>query len=331
MTVAPTRPLVSIVVEGYNESRELGKAVNTLDALAEQQGCPLDQVEIVLVGSPEQIEAWSTAPASRHPFFGVKTVPIEDAHYLELKNAGADAASGQIIAFTDSDVLPRRRWLASIIAGIESGADVTVGLTLFKSAASWDPTPASRQAAASVTWGWVVGRNGRRSRREPVGFMDHNYAVRTEVARDHPYRTDHGRLLGGPLKYRELANARRTIELQPEQQVVHYHSWPYWLVKLHFRYGYEVYMLRRLDRDYPNQWIRRTGVLEPVVTMGWHMLLDLPRWVRFSGLLGLRRSRRLLLLPLVVAMSAAARSAEMAGMYCTMAAPNRMRRWAQQV
>lgn len=90
-------------------------------------------------------------------------------------------------------------------------------------------------------------------------------------------------------------------------------------------------MLRRLDRDYPNQWIRRTGVLEPIVTMGWHMLLDLPRWVRFSGLLGLRRSRRLLLLPLVVAMSAAARSAEMAGMYCTMAAPNRMRRWAQQV
>lgn len=326
-----TRPSVSIVLEGYNESRELGAVASTLDALAQQDGCPLDEVEIVLVGSREQVDAWKGAYESGHPFFDVRPVPVADAAYYELKNVGADAARGGIVVFTDSDVFPRPRWLASILAGIAEGADVTAGLTLFKSADSWDPTPASRLVAASISWGWVVGRDGRGSRPEAVGFMDHNVAVRGEVVRDHPYRTDYARLLGGPLKFRSFVDAGRTVRLQPGQQVVHSFSWPWWLGKLHFRYGYEVYMLRRLDHGYPNQWISRTSVLEPAVTMVWHMLLDGPRWLRVSGLLGLPVWRRVALLPLVAALSTVARGAEMAGMYCTMAAPKRMRRWTQQV
>jgi glycosyl transferase family 2 len=330
-STARTRPLVSVILDGYNESRDLGAVVNTLNALAQQEACALNEVEVVLVGTPAQIEQWSGAHASGHPFFDVTTLPRGDEHYLELKNAGADAAGGEIIAFTDSDVCPRRRWLASIIAGIADGPDVTVGLSLFKSAASWDPTPATRQVAASITWGWVIGRNGGEASPEVRGFMDHNYAVRAEVVRDHPYRTDLGRLLGAPLKYRTFVNAGRTLVLRPEQQVVHHFTWPFWVRNLHFRYGCEVYMLRRLDRDFPNQWIRRAGILEPVATMIWFMLLDLPRWMRFSRLLGLPLPRRLLLLPVVVALSAVARGAEMVGMYCTMAAPKRMRRWAERV
>jgi hypothetical protein len=161
--------------------------------------------------------------------------------------------------------------------------------------------------------------------------MDHNIAFRAETFRLHPYRLDQGRLLGAPLLYRKLKDAGVKISFNPEQQVVHFFSWDFWLVKLHFRYGYEVYLLRRLDKAYPNQWISRTMIFEPLVTMAWHVLLDVPRWFRVSRLLGVNRIRRLTILPVLIALSTAARCAEMAGMYATIMAPTAMKRWAETV
>jgi glycosyltransferase involved in cell wall biosynthesis len=319
-------PLVTVVVEGYNESQDLGAATNTIEALSNQDG-PVDRVELILVGTSEQVASWGDVAAIDHPFHSLRTLPLDDAHYYELKNGGAEVANGEIIAFTDSDVVPQRHWLSSIVEGIAEGADVTVGLSLFKSSDGWNHALASRQVAASITWGWVVGKG----RGAAAGFMDHNVAMRASVAREHPYRTEFGRVVASPLLYRTVANAGRRVELRPLQQVIHYHDWWYWLTSLHFRYGYEVYRLRRLDSDYPNQWISRTGPLEPLVTWGWHVLLDVPRWLRYSSRLGLPLRRRLGLLALLVPMSVAARGMECLGMYATMIAPRRMERWARSV
>jgi glycosyltransferase involved in cell wall biosynthesis len=321
------RPLVSVVIEGYNESRALGTATNTVDALSEQD-FPLDRVEVVLVGAPDQVSAWLTE-RREHPFYSVKPVPVEDAHYYELKNLGAEAAGGEIVAFTDSDVFPRRRWLSAIVEGFQNGADATCGPSLFKGERACD-TPLLRQVAASITWGWIVGpRTDGRPRAR--GFMDHNLAVGAGVLRRHPYRTDLGRVLASPLLYRALVDDGRRLELQVEQQAVHYFDWRYWLSGLHFRYGFEVYQLRRMDPQYPNRWIMRTWVFEPVVTMGWHMLLDLPRWWRFGDTLGFGLAKRIALYPALIVLSALARGAEAAGMYGTLIAPERMRRWAETV
>ena len=92
-----------------------------------------------------------------------------------------------------------------------------------------------------------------------------------------------------------------------------------------------MFRLRRLDSDYPNQWISRTSIFEPLVTMAWHMMLDVPRWFRFAGLLGTGPLFRLGFLPLLILLSATARGAEMAGMYATMMAPEKMRKWAENV
>jgi hypothetical protein len=324
--VEARRPLVSVVVEGYNESQDLGAASNTLDALANQDG-PVDRIEVILVGTSDQVATWDDVSAMEHPFQAIRTLPLDDAHYYELKNGGADVAEGEIIAFTDSDVVPQRHWLSSIVDGIAEGADVTVGLSLFKSSDGFDHALPSRQVAASITWGWVVGRR----RGAAAGFMDHNVAMRAEVARAHRYRTEFGRVVASPLLYRTLANAGRRVVLRPGQQVIHYHDWIYWLTSLHFRYGNEVYRLRRLDPDYPNQWITRTGPLEGLVTWGWHVLLDVPRWLRYSARLGLPLRRRLGLLPLLVGMSVVARGMECLGMYATMLAPARVERWARSV
>jgi glycosyltransferase involved in cell wall biosynthesis len=331
-TTLSMKPLVSIIVDGYNESRGLGKASDTLEALRVQT-FPMDQVELVLIGASEQVRCWEDITAEKRPFGWLKVVTLDDAHYLELKNHGAECASGNIIVFTDSDVYPQPMWLASIVEGIERGADVVVGISLFKQSHSWKADTATRQAAASITWGWVLGKG--ESRLEGLclaaGFMDHNVAFRREILEKVRYRTDLGRILGAPLFYRALVDMGVKVGLHPSQRIVHFFSWWFWLHKLHFRYGYEVFMLRRLDAQYPNQWIARTMLFEPVVTMIWHVLLDVPRWFRVSRLLGIHPVRRIAIFPLVVGMSCLARTAEMAGMYITMVAPQTMKRWAESV
>jgi glycosyltransferase involved in cell wall biosynthesis len=326
------KPAVSIIVEGYNESRELGKAVNTIEALR-QQDFPVNQVEIILMGSAAQVKEWEALCAQSAPFWGIQAVDAGGLSYLQLKNRGAQFASAEILAFTDSDVYPHRTWLSSLVNGIRSGGDVSIGLSLFKSATSWEWKRATRLAAASITWGWVVGkqRDPDRNLPCPAGFMDHNFGLRADTFRRHRYNTTFGRLCGAPLLMRSFVDSGAKLVLQPAQRVTHYFSWLYWLKCLHFRYGYEVFMLRRLNDQYPDQWIARTTVFEPIMTMVWHVLLDVPRWFRVSRLLDVHPVRRVVFLPLVMAMSCVARTAEMAGMYCTMVAPDSMKRWAESV
>ena len=326
------KPVVSVIVEGYNESRDLGKAINTLEALQEQD-FPVDQVEVILMGSSKQVREWKERYASGIPFWGLQAVEAEGLTYLQLKNRGAQFASAEILAFTDSDVYPHRTWLSSLVEGIHSGGDVSIGLSLFKKADSWEWNCATRLAAACITWGWIVGKEIDPSRHlpKPVGFMDHNFGLRAETFHQHQYNTQFGRLCGAPLLARSFLDGGKSLVLQPGQRVTHYFAWGYWLKCLHFRYGYEVYMLRRLDKKYPNQWIAGIKILEPVITMMWHMALDVPRWFRVSRLLALHPVRRVLILPVVLVLSCVARGTEMIGMYSTMVASESMRKWAESV
>lgn len=326
------KPVVSVIVEGYNETRDLGKAINTLEALQEQN-FPIHQVEVVLMGNPSQVKEWKERYASGMPFWGLQAVEAEGLTYLQLKNRGAQFASAEILAFTDSDVYPHRTWLSSLVGGIQGGGDVSVGLSVFKSSDSWEWNHATRLAAASITWGWIVGKeiDPFRQLPKPVGFMDHNFGLRADTFHQHQYNSEFGRLCGAPLLARSFLDGGKRLVLQPGQRVTHYFSWWYWLKCLHFRYGYEVYMLRRLDKKYPNQWIAGMKILEPVMTMMWHMALDVPRWFRVSRLLGIHPLRQLLIFPVLLGMSILAHTAEMLGMYSTMISPESMRKWAESV
>jgi hypothetical protein len=326
------RPAISIVVEGYNESRDLGTVDNTMAALSAQD-FPVKQMEIILVGSAEQAGHWEKRYVQNSYFHSVKVIAQDTLHYYKLKNGGAEIAAGNIIAFTDSDVQPRATWVSAIVGGIEAGADVTVGPSLFHKRNGFTlkaDCPLMR-AAASISWGWILGRRSNGGIPEARGFMDHNVALKADAFRAHPYRTEFGRVIASPLLYRELFKAGFRIVVQPAQQAAHHFSWRYWLISLHFRYGNEVFRLRRLDPDYPNQWISRTSIFEPLVTMAWHMMLDVPRWFRFAGLLGVGSFYSLGFLPLLILLSATARGTEMAGMYATMMAPEKMRQWADKV
>jgi glycosyltransferase involved in cell wall biosynthesis len=320
-------PRVTVVIEGYNESRELGTAVDTLAGLA-RQTFPLGEVEVVLLGSREQAEAWREALAARPlPFADVRTCVVDGGGYYAQKNRSAAEARAAIVALTDSDVVPRPEWLAAIVDAVEGGADMTAGLSFFKNRDSWDFDSPVRLVASSITWGWNVGK-GRSP--GPVGFMDHNIGFRTEILRGQPYPEELGRTRAAPLVLHELRAAGRDLRLSPHQKAVHSFSWGYWL-RLHFRYGYEVYEMRRMVPGYPARWMRRAGPLEPWVTMGWHMLLDVPRWFRVSRLVPLSPVRRVALLPLLLALSVVARGAEAAGLFRTRWAHAAMAEWANSI
>lgn len=325
------RPMVSIIIEGYNESRELGTAHETIGALQEQH-FPIDQVEVILVGSSEQTRDWEETYAHQTDFFAVKTLAMKGEHYYELKNIGADLATGEIVAFTDSDVRPKPTWLSAIVEAIHAGADVVAGPSLFRPLnGSISPDSLLMRVFASITWGWIVGKSRQGSFLKAVGFMDHNVAMRAEVFRDYRYQTEFGRVIASPLLYRALANAGLTLAIQPQQQAAHHFTFKYWIFNLHFRYGYEVFHLRRLDQHYPNQWIAQTRFLEPLVTLIWHMLLDIPKWFRFSRLLGTHVVYQVGMLPVVIVLSTIAHTSEMIGMYSTLIAPKAMEQWSRTI
>ena len=322
------KPTISVVIEGYNESQDLGSALETVRILSEQD-YPVADVELILMGSPEQAAAWSAA-LTDEPFFAVRIVPVESGEYFALKNRGAALARADWVAFTDSDVCPGKRWLASIAEALGDGADASVGPSFFKMPNSWHYLNPTRLAAASVTWGWIVGRRGADGRVRAAGFMDHNLAFRAELFSEHRYEEDLGRTRGSYVLFQSLLADAKRIDFQADQRVVHYFAWFYWL-RLHFRYGYEVYSLRRIEPNYPNLWLARTWIFEPVLTFFWHVALDALRWFRVSRITPVSPLHRILLFPLVVALSIAAHTSEALGMACTMIAFDRMARWARSI
>ena len=49
---------------------------------------------------------------------------------VAARQVGVDAAVGEVLAFTDSDCVPRRGWLSAGVTAIHAGADVVNGLTV---------------------------------------------------------------------------------------------------------------------------------------------------------------------------------------------------------
>jgi glycosyltransferase involved in cell wall biosynthesis len=321
MMDAHKRPAVSVLIEGYNDSLDLGSALETVQSVRDQT-YPLDQVEIILTGSQEQAARWREALADERRFFAVKIIGV-DAHYYRLKNLAAEAADGDILAFTDSDALPDRGWLQAIVRGIDGGAEAVAGLTLFRpeKGTRW---PKLAAVAASISWGFIVGHPGS----PPRGFLSHNVGFRRSAFEQIRYREDLGRTCAGSFLYDELARHGLSMRFQPDQRVQHVFTWRWWLSRLHVRFGYEVFLLRRLNPSARHGWTRKLGLVEPLATMAWHMLLDIPQWFRFSRQLGWPWPRRAAYVPWVCLLSLGARSAEAYGMYSTIADPERMRRFA---
>jgi hypothetical protein len=246
-----------------------------------------------------------------------------------LKNLGARASRGPILAFLDSDVVPLPGWVqAARQAFADPAAQAVAGVSLFQFP-SGTPGPYSPLlfCAAAISWGFVVPRGDSA---EANAFLSHNFLIRRDLFATHSYRTDLGRTRAGSFLHQTLRDNDIPIRFAANLRVAHNFDLGWWLTRLHRRFGHEVFLLRRQLPGYPDSWLCRLGWLEPLLYWQYAVILDLPRWWRFSRWTGAPFGRRIVLIPMVVVLSLLSRGSEMLGMYATIVRPDSMRDWAAE-
>ena len=108
-SVVSSHPFVSVVIPHY---RDLGGLALCLAAL-ERQTYPSDRFEIIVAdnNSPEGEAAVAEEIAGR-----ARLIVVTEKGAGPARNGGVTLATGEILAFTDSDCVPEPAWLAEGIA-----------------------------------------------------------------------------------------------------------------------------------------------------------------------------------------------------------------------
>lgn len=118
-TPAPDMPAVSVIVPHYDDAVRLDRC---LSALA-RQDFPAAQVEIIVADNRSPLP-----PGELERVVGgrARIVIADEKGAGPARNAGAAAARGRILAFTDADCLPEPGWISAGVAALER-ADIAGG------------------------------------------------------------------------------------------------------------------------------------------------------------------------------------------------------------
>lgn len=103
---------VSIIVCTYNRASSLK---STLDALKAQVFDSADQCEVIVVDNNSTDSTRDTVIALMHEWKNLKYVFEGKQGLSNARNKGIDVALGEVILFTDDDVLPEPDWMATIV------------------------------------------------------------------------------------------------------------------------------------------------------------------------------------------------------------------------
>src|SRR5262245_37918807 len=141
-----TRFAVSIVIEWYNMTHaELSRAARMLSGL-KSQACSLysdvadpvrlaQPLELIIVFDSEHFEdehvrKFIDGAVGNCEFLTIRYLPVPGADYCKQKNAGAAIATGEILIFLDSDLIPESEWLVAFLGAFKNAnVSVVVGNT----------------------------------------------------------------------------------------------------------------------------------------------------------------------------------------------------------
>jgi len=227
--VAQDFPRFTVVVPTYGRPRQLAHCLAALAAL----DYPRDRFEVVVAddGSPEPPRAAVEGVRDALP---VRLLTPPHGGPAAARNAGADAAQGELLAFTDDDCRPTSGWLRALAARLRAQPDAAVGGSV-RNGLAGNPFSAGSQLLIDFLYQrWNERPDG------PVLFTSNNLAMRTDrfrelggfdasfplPAAEDRELCDRWRARGGPLVY------------APEAVVDHYHELDarrFW--RQHFRYG----------------------------------------------------------------------------------------------
>jgi glycosyltransferase involved in cell wall biosynthesis len=106
---------ISVVIPAFNEERFLPQTLKHLRQAAEQLGAVSDRhVEIIVVDNASSDRTAEIALAS-----GTRVIPVPEHNIARVRNAGAGAASGDLLIFLDADTLIPEILLCRIVQVME--------------------------------------------------------------------------------------------------------------------------------------------------------------------------------------------------------------------
>src|SRR6185436_2488773 len=136
---------------------------------------PQALIERIVVLDDQIAEADVAELRRRYP--SVKFVSSPASNYFAAKNAGAQAAAGEIIALLDGDCEPAPDWLEALLAPFESGVAAVGGRTRYVGD-SW-----VARTFSIPDFAYVLAEDTG----EASGFNINNVAFRREVLLAHPF------------------------------------------------------------------------------------------------------------------------------------------------
>ena len=133
-------PRVSVIVP-VRDRRQLLEAL--LDALEQQSE---RNFEVIVADDGSRDGSFQAAEERRSHGLDVTVIDAQGKGAVAARTAGAMAARGEVLAFTDSDCRPEAGWLAAGLRAIDEGAEMVAGRTVPARAVD----PLERTVAAST-------------------------------------------------------------------------------------------------------------------------------------------------------------------------------------
>ena len=183
--------LVSVVIEWENAKlSDLGRAERMLAQLGTQMAEAARKrdlsAELIVLYDSDAIDPAVPSTAietqiDRAAWPGpIKLVPAPGQRYYEQKNKGAKLASGEIVIFLDSDVVPDEGWLEGLLAALD---DPEVGIV---GGETYHATDTLHDKLFAAFWTFPTRRPSRGLYR-CKHFYANNFAVRRELFLAHPF------------------------------------------------------------------------------------------------------------------------------------------------
>jgi len=248
---SPTAPFVTVViVSDYagGEEKSWNDLRRNLQQLSHQTY--REPVEFLFVESRRFRQEVPPDLLSIVP--SLKTLFIDGETSYQMKNAGASAASGDVVIMLDADCTPEPGWLEAFVetmhahpeAGAVSGRTTYPGRNLLERILALTGRTYLNRPDTGETW----------------SISNNNAAFRLKALLDHPL-SDKAGPFGGRLHAQTLINAGYKVLFEPRARAVH--DFESWSMERDVRrnVGYATITMRRLEPNMPLSWMARLGYL----------------------------------------------------------------------
>ena len=258
--------MVSVVVEtGCAATATRVKLDDALAALA-RQTYPREHLEIIVVDTGN-VPGLDSTTRAHLPDASILRLP--GGWHYEMKNLGLKAATGQIIAFVDSDVMIVPNWVALAVDTLRAAPAEVVGV---QGRTVLAPGFLSRPATAML-YGLRLDRAGRYS----ANLVGNNCAFRGDFLRKTPFEQTHLFTTPDSILMARLRARGARLVVNEAMQATHDYPGISRLLALAHRAGRCMVAARRADTTLPGWWIAWTGPVGPLLLVAGKLVADLRR------------------------------------------------------